>query len=554
MTTGSLSKTLRTSASFTEYSQTSRFAFSKQRKTAQPLTKYQSDPHGYAREVLKLQLTEDQSDILLSIRDNRYTLVEASHAIGKTFTAGIAANWWYDCWPEHICYITAPTWPQALGLTFKAVKTSRRALNLPGRILETGQVLDEDSVKAGAHYIRALNAEKGEGFQGEHEAPILIVIEEGVGVPKYIWEAAKGLMTHPDCRLFVIGNPTDEATEFGLAAESVNYNVISISALDHPNIKAELRAQPPPFPKAVRLRWVFEMLRDECERTDSLIGGDAFEFHSLPEIESALNGQPVSGETWYYMPTAVFQGRVLGVFPTQADQQVIPKAWLKNQPRLEPGENDMPELGSDVARFGDDRTTIFVRRGPCLMSGREIRKMDGVEVAKACMDDALEAVREWKGAEWTAETSLENQVALAKKAPIKIDTTGGPGMGPYFVLQTAGYNAIGINSSEPPRDREQYRNKRSELWFDVRKRAQEKRLDFSRLRKDIRQKLEREWSTPKYRAPSYKIVEEKEKMKARLGFSPDLADGANLAFYPMPQPQRAVKPISVPQVNRWAIK
>jgi hypothetical protein len=126
-------------------------------------------------------------------------------------------------------------------------------------------------------------------------------------------------------------------------------------------------------------------------------------------------------------------------------------------------------------------------------------------------------------------------------------------MGPYFVLQAAGYNAIGINSSEPPRDREQYRNKRSELWFDVRKRAQEKRLDFSRVRKDIRQKLEREWSTPKYRAPSYKIVEEKEKMKARLGFSPDLADGANLAFYPSPQPLKAVKPISVSQVNRWAI-
>lgn len=490
--------------------------------------------------------------MLQSILDNRYTLVEASHSIGKTFIAGVAANWWYDCWPEHICYITAPTWPQALGLTFKAVKTLRRSLNLPGRILETGQVLDPDLVKAGAHYIRALNAEAGEGFQGEHEAPILIVIEEGVGVPKYIWEAAKGLMTHPECRMFVIGNPTDEATEFGMAAESANFNVMSISALDHPNIKAELQGQPPPVPKAVRLQWVFEMLRDECERTESLSGGDAFEFHSLLEIERAINGQAVSGETWFYMPTAVFQGRVLGVFPTQADQQVIPRAWLKNQPRLEPSDTDMPELGSDVARFGDDRTTIFVRRGACLMSGREIRKMDGVEVAQACMEEALNAVREWKGEAWTSRTSLDDQVALAKTIPIKIDTTGGPGMGPYFVLKTDGYNAIGINSGEPPRDREQYRNKRSELWFDVRRRAQEKRLDFSRLRKDIRQKLEREWSTPKYKAPSYKIVEEKEKMKKRLGFSPDLADGANLAYYSVRQ-QKVAKPISVPQANRWAV-
>lgn len=442
----------------------------------------------------------------------------------------MAANWWYDCWREHICYITAPTWEQALGLTFKAVKTQRRELQLPGRILDTGKVLDDDRVLEGAHYIRALNAEKGEGFQGEHEAPILIIIEEGVGVPKYIWEAAKGLMTHPECRMFVIGNPTDEATEFGLAAESSNYNVICISALEHPNIQAELQCRPAPFPKAVRLQWLFEMLGEECERTDKLVE-DAFEFHSLPNIENALSGTPVSGETWYYMPTAVFQGRVLGVFPTQADQQVIPKAWLRSQPRLEPSETDIPELGSDVARFGDDRTTIFVRRGACLMSGREIRKMDGVEVAQACMEEALKAVQEWKGAEWTASTSVEDQAKLAKTIPIKIDTTGGPGMGPYFVLTTAGYNAIAVNSSEPARDREQYRNIRSELWFDVRKRAQEKRLDYSRVRQDVRQKLEREWATPKYKAPSYKIVEEKEKMKARLGYSPDLADGANLAFY-----------------------
>lgn len=468
--------------------------------------------------------------MLQSILDNRYTLVKASHAVGKTFTAAVAQSWWYDCWGQHIGYITAPTWEQSFGLTFKQLKSLRRAKNLPGVILER-IIRDADKAREGDHYVRALNADKGEGFQGEHSAPILIVIEEGVGVPKYIWEAIGGLMTNPLCRVFAIGNPTDEATEFGLAAESLLYNTMSISALNHPNIQAELRGQKAPFPDAVRLLWLYEMLEKECERAEKL-NEDAFEFVSLPEIKNALAGYAADlSEKWIYMPTAYFQGRVLGEFPTQADQQVIPKAWLRFQPRLEPSENDMPELGSDVARFGDDRTTIFARRGPCLMMGREIRKMDGVEVANACMEEALTAVREWKGEGWVRATPLADQVALAKKVPIKIDTTGGPGMGPYFVLKTAGYNPIGVNSSEPAREREQYKNVRSELWFDIRQRAQEKRLDYSRVRQDIRQRLEREWSAPKYKAPGYKIVEEKEKMKKRLGYSPDLADGANLAFY-----------------------
>ncbi|MGH9761389.1 MAG: hypothetical protein ACREDR_20405, partial [Blastocatellia bacterium] len=124
----------------------------------------------------------------MSVRDNRYTAVKASHAIGKTFSAGVAANWWYDCWSEHIVYITAPTWSQALGLTFKEIKMFRRGLRLPGVILETGLVRDRNKSREGRHFIRALNAESGEGFQGEHSAPILIILEEAVGVPMYIWE------------------------------------------------------------------------------------------------------------------------------------------------------------------------------------------------------------------------------------------------------------------------------------------------------------------------------------------------------------------------------
>lgn len=463
--------------------------------------------------------------MLQSILDNRYTLVKASHAIGKTMTAAVALSHWFDCWSRHIGYVTAPTWDQSFGLTFKQLKALRRAKGLPGLILER-VIKDADKNREGDHYVKALNAERGEGFQGEHSAPILIVIEEGPGVPKYIWDAIGGLMTNPDCRVFAIGNPTDEATEFGIASESALYHTMSISALNHPNIVAELQAQSAPIPDAVRLLWLSEMLEKECERVDTP-SEESFPFVALPEIEKALQGQPADlSQQWYYMPTAYFQGRVLGEFPTQADQQVIPKTWLKHQPVIALLDIWLPELGCDVARFGDDRTTIFVRRGPCLLKGREIRKMDTVEVATACRDEALEAARDFKPG-----LSKEENERLAKTFRIKVDVTGGLGSGPADLLRSWGYKAVDVNSSREAKDKEQYKNVRSELWFDQRERARTKRLDLSRLRKDIRERLERELSAPKYKAPGQKVVEDKAAMKKRLGYSPDLADGANLAFY-----------------------
>jgi hypothetical protein len=480
-----------------------------------PLSAYRENPQKYAREVLKLELTPDQEAMLGSILSNRRTIVKASHAVGKTFTAAVAASWWYDCWQEHISYITAPTWPQALGLTFKQLKTLRRARKLSGIILDTGIVRDENKDREGAHYVRALNAERGEGFQGEHSAPILIVIEEGVGVPKYIWDAAGGLMTHPDCRMFVIGNPTEESNEFGLAAESVLFNTMSISALNHPNITAELVCSPPPFPGAVRLQWLYEMLEKECDQISELTE-DAFEFVAIAEIKKALSDQPADlSVKSIYMPTAYFQGRVLGEFPTQADQQVIPKSWLKFQRTIE--ISGIPELGCDVARFGDDRTTKIARIDGAVLWAKELRKFDNEAIIVSLREDAKEL-----GSKFNADP---------KKVPIKIDVTGGLGTGPYDRLISEGYNVSAINSSNKAFNEEQYPNRRSELWFDTRDRAKDKRLDLSRLPRDVRQRLEKELSCAKYVIRSgRKVVEDKADIKKRLGYSPDLADGLNLAF------------------------
>lgn len=463
-------------------------------------------------------LTPDQIEILESVRDNRRTAALASHAIGKTFVAAIAANWWYDCWDQHIVYITAPNWQQALGLTFKQIKLFRYQRRLPGDILESGRVRDTDKSLEPGHFIKALNAESGEGFQGEHTSPILVILEEAVGVPPYIWAAADGLMTHPACRFLTICNPTDKATPMGDASESSLYNVLRISALDHPNIREELAGRPPLYEKAVRLLWLREMLEKEAEIAHTL-EGDAFEYYSLPVIDRALEGVPVpdDAERWFYLPTADFQGRVLGIWPTQASSNVIPLGWLEVLPVL-PDYDGIPEIGCDVARFGDDRTTICTRCGPRVWELKALRHMDNLAVT--------EALRE------ACQTAATRAGCNPKDIPVRIDVTGGLGTGPFDILKSEGFNAIPVNAGETASDNEFFARRRSEMWFTTRERVRQKQLDLSLLPARVKKDLIRELSAPKYKLDlsGRKVVEPKEKTKELLGASPDLADALNLAF------------------------
>lgn len=483
------------------------------------LSRYRADPVGYAHDILGVTLTPDQSDICRSVVQHRYTSVKASHACGKTFSAAVLANWWFSCWPSHICYITAPTWPQAIGLTFKTAKKLRADARLTdAEVLESGLIRDRDPYRALSHYIKALNAERSEGFQGEHSADILIIMEEAVGVPPYIWAGASGLMTGAGCRLLAIGNPTDEATLFGESCRSTLFRTLTISALTHPNVEAELRCEPAPFPGAVRLLWLVEMLQQHCEVVDNP-GGDTVEFYALPTLLAALSGVPVPRHAprVSYQPNALFQGRVLGQFPTQASENVIPRAWLESLVPLD-SSGHLPEIGCDVARFGEDRTVIATRQGPCLLRVATVRHMDNLQVAEALRQATAEAMR--------------HAGCAREKVRIRIDVTGGLGSGPYDLLRSEGYSVVGVNASQQAVMKEQFPNRRSEMWWAMRERVRSRELDLSRMAEAERTVLIRELSAPKYGvdARGRKLVEEKEKIKKALGVSPDAADAVNLAF------------------------
>src|SRR5262249_5255951 len=97
-----------------------------------------------------------------------------------------------------------------------------------------------------------------------------------------------------------------------------------------------------------------------------------------------------------------------------------------------------------------------------------------------------------------------------------------------------GFNVFAVDASSAfcnrPAD---YKNKRSELWFQTAERARAGQLSLARLDKRTLDRLRQQALAPEYKINSQgqRELEPKDKMKERLKRSPDDMDALNLAYY-----------------------
>lgn len=461
------------------------------------LKAYQDDPTRYALEVLGIRWWQKQIEIAQSIQANRRTAVYAGHSVGKTHGIAGVVQWYFDCYVPSITLTAAPNWSSIFDLLWGEIR-AQRPKHLPGRLLTLR--LDGGPM----HYAKGHNSESSSGFQGRHEARQLIVLDEAMGIPPYIWEATNAMMTSPHCRVVALGNPTETSGEYYDILENPAWNIITISCLEHPNIAAELAGQPAPYPKAVSLVWVQEMLKDHAMVTTEP-DADSFEF-------------PPGSGTWY-KPDDVFRSRVLGLFPRQSASSVWGQAWITSarQASLEWREQDVPAIGADIARFGDDSTVLYAGRGPVVTHREGYAKQDTMETVGRI---ATLATKVGKLHNWDP-----------KKVEIKVDDAS-MGGGVVDRLKELKYTVFGINAGETAIDPEAYFNRRAELWFVTAHRARDKRLDLSRLPDDVYRRLAAELRAVRYKMQSDKTlrVESKDDIKKRTKHSPDDADALNLLF------------------------
>ncbi|MHB8171226.1 MAG: hypothetical protein ACYDG6_06755 [Thermincolia bacterium] len=453
-----------------------------------PFTQYQDNPCGFCKDVLGVELWDKQVEIVESVRDHPTTAVRSCHGIGKSFTAGQVILWFLQCFPNGIVISTAPTWRQVDKLIWKEVRASfRRANRFEKKLLGQLPPKAAEIYISEEWYAAGLSTDHPDRFQGFHAEHVLVVADEAAGVPEEIFEAIEGVLTSAHCRLLMIGNPTNLSGTFYNAFRKPGYKTLHISAFDTPNFTT------------------FGITEKDIEDDtwEKKINGP------LPNPKLIIPAWVADKYKKWGKDSPAYQARVLGQFPSQADDTLIPLAWIELAMQREVESGEPVEIGADIARFGSDKTVRAIRKGRKVLPLRVTQKQGTMETTGHLVADRRE----------TTATC------------IKVDVIG-IGAGVVDRLKELKEPVQEVNVAESATDTEQFANLRSELWWNLRDLLNPDNPEPISLPQD--DELLGDLAAVKYKFTSKGqiAVESKDDMKKRLKHSPDRGDAVVLAFAP----------------------
>jgi len=197
---------------------------------------------------------------------------------------------------------------------------------------------------------------------------------------------------------------------------------------------------------------------------------------------------------------------ILGLFPPSSFNSLLSSddvdAAMGRYIHEEQYKFSQKRLGVDCARFGADRTVLFPRQGRRAFKPVIMRGADTLQIAARVAEAKIK---------WGSEMEF-------------IDGTGGFGGGVIDFLRQSGSTPMEIHFSSSAND-QRYANRRAEMWFNMSKWVKGGGcLPFDA-------DLKKELCAPTYTFQNGKfLLEPKDQIKRRLGFSPDIADSLCLTF------------------------
>lgn len=345
---------------------------------------YQTDFQAWKADVMGFrtyELMQEIGDTCLFGEKDR-TLIKSANGTAKSFEVGLMIAHQASVYDpgETVSIVSAPSVPQLEKVIFAYLKSfygraAERQMKLPGHIDESlGWVFDDPSGKKWLAFGRKPPEQDAVSvFQGVRSqfGRTNVFFDEAGGMSKPMYTAAEAVMTGGDARFVGIGNPDNAGTEFqrgftvpALAAE---YNLFTISAYMLPTMTGE-RVYP---------------------HTSE---GDEMEARML----SALTQRKwvEHKERIWGRKDARFLSKVLGEFPGDGDNSFYPQRLITqaHDTTIPYDEATRPNLGVDIARYGQDESVIYENRGGRIRIKEHWGKTDTVESATRIHKTANELV------------------------------------------------------------------------------------------------------------------------------------------------------------------
>ena len=437
-------------------------------------------------------LWDGQKTVLRALREHRRVSVRSGHGVGKTFVSALAAIWWLYA-RRGLVVTTAPTKEHVEDVLWREVAERFRQtpVKFPGE-----QTLTEHKVD-NTWYAVGITAKNAGAFQGRHHPRLLVIVDEAAEVSEDIHLAISTLATGAENTILMIGNPTLNVGTFADSFKAPDiWHPIRLSCLDHPNVVSGQEL----IPGAVTREWLAERRR---------VWGEHHPF---------------------------WGPRVLGEFPHISVKGVIPLSWLDRARNDEAHQKALQEAelarvprvaGLDVARYGDNACVLTIRRG-----------------------DAVERIDTW------AHVNLMETAGRAIRAirddEIKTLVVDAAGLGAGVVdrLLELHQPVLAYNGGHRAFTPSTFGNRRSELWWHLRRRFEEQRLWFPR---NVPPFLLRDLLAPEYAIASTGRlrVETKEQLLERGFPSPDFADSLVMCFATEENPELIELPKPGPDQDPW---
>jgi phage terminase large subunit len=449
-------------------------------RIAWPSEHYQRDPVAFAREVLGMQPTARQCEILDAIRDHRRVAVRSCNKAGKSEACAMAALWFYCCFVDARVVLTATTARQVDGILWRAIRklVQRAKFKIDG---DPG-VLARTGIKApDFREIVGFTARESEAVAGVSGANILYIADEASGIDELLFEAIDGNLAG-DGRVVMISNPTRTEGRFfdAFHSRSAHYRTIHVTAMESPNYIAGAKV----VPGLATREWVDEMRAE------------------------------------YGEDSPFYKVRVLGEFVVNEEGKVLSIAAITE---AELRWDDTPATGRLVIGLdpagpgeGGDETAAAVRRGQKIL---RVLGWHGL-TDDAIVMNVLGLILEHKESRETPVVVLDCLGPIGSVVHGKLRLAAEQHRGAFEVWGVRG-------SDRACREPQNYDRMRDELWANLVRWVR----DGGALPADIR--LSKELHAPSWESQinGRLKVTPKPELRQVLGRSPDRADAVCLAVW-----------------------